>query len=153
MTALVIEGGVVSWAPGRYATAEQADAYASDREWTDWAAATPSRRLAALLDASTFIRFAYEPPKIAGTITEEMITDATIEAARLSLAGPLTGGNAAAEPQLIRKKTGPLEKEWAAPTVASARQASNNRLSLVHSILAAAGARRKGGVNVSLSKS
>lgn len=153
MTALVIEGGKVTWGPGRYATVQQADDYASEREWTDWAAATSQRRSAAVLDASTFIRFSYVPPAIASTVAEALITEATIVAARLSLAAPLAAGNTASEPQLIRKKTGPLEKEWAAPTATSVRDAEARRFSLVNSMLAAAGAYRIGtGRNIPLAK-
>lgn len=56
------------------------------------------------------------------TGTPLCVKAATIEAARLAQDGALMGGAAASEAQLIRKKTGPLEKEWAPQSNAQVRQ-------------------------------
>ncbi|MNR39346.1 hypothetical protein D3C85_1575530 [compost metagenome] len=88
---LIVENGVVSWPAGPLATVDQADDYAAARGWSDWAALAPERKSGAILDASAYVRASYRPPAKANTAVEEQISEAVIEAARLSLTSPLIG--------------------------------------------------------------
>ena len=154
MTALANSGGVVRWATGPLATDEEADAYAAARDWTNWGAASEAKRKGAILEAGSYVRFNWIAPRAFSDEADQAATEAVIEAARLALTQPLMGGNAAAEPQLIRKKTGPLEKEWTVPTQGAAEAASRRRLGLVDAMLRASGAvRLSNGVNIALAKS
>ncbi len=82
---LIVENGAVRWPSGPLATVDQADAYAQARGWSDWAALMPEQKGGAILDASAYVRASYRPPAKANTAVEEQISEAVIEAARLSL--------------------------------------------------------------------
>ena len=147
---LVFENGVVSWPLGPLATVEQADAYAAARGWSDWAV-QPERKAGAILDASTFIRSAYRPPAKITEAVESQISDAVIEAARLSLTSPLLGGDAAGQRARKSVKAGSVAVEYENATWADLRAA---RTALITAMLRAAGVFMIGsGVNVKLAKS
>lgn len=147
---LVFENGVVSWPLGPFATVEQADAYATARGWSDWAV-QPERKAGAILDASTFIRSAYRPPAKITEAVESQISDAVIEAARLSLTSPLLGGDAAGQRARKSVKAGSVAVEYETATSADLRAA---RTALITAMLRAAGVFMIGsGVNVKLAKS
>lgn len=148
---LIVENGAVSWPAGPLATVAEADAYATARGWSDWAALTPERKSGAILDASTFVRAAYRPPAKATTAVEEQISEAVIEAARLSLTSPLIGGDKAGQAARKSVKAGSVAVEYEA-TSAETRNAA--RLALVTGLLRYAGVSAIGsGVNVRLAKS
>jgi|GEM_PF-772262 len=148
---MVVENGVVRWSADPLATAEQADAYAEARGWSDWAALTGPRKSAAILDASTFIRSSYRPPAVVSDAVEAQIADAAIEAARLSLSGPLLGGDAAGQRARKSVKAGSVAVEYES---ASSRDLRTARTALVSAMLRAAGVYEVGsGVNVRLAKS
>lgn len=147
---LVVENGVVSWPAGPLATAEQADAYATARGWSDWAAAD-ARKAGAILDASNFVRSSYRPPAKVTEAIEAQIADAVIEAARLSLSAPLLGGDAAGQRARKSIKAGSVAVEYETAASADLRAA---RTALVTAMLRAAGVYAVGsGVNVRLAKS
>lgn len=148
---LVVENGMVSWPLGPLATVEQADAYAAARGWSDWTAVQPERKAGAILDASTFVRSAYRPPAQVSEAIEGQITDAAIEAARLSLTSPLLGGDVAGQRARKSVKAGSVAVEYETATPADLRAA---RTALVTAMLRAAGVFGIGsGVNVKLAKS
>lgn len=144
---LVLEDGVVSWGSDPLATVEQADAYATARGWSDWAALNPTQKAVAILDASTYVKAVYRPPLNIYTTTDEQVSNATIEAARLTLTGPLMG--VAEDPQVLREKVGPIEVQYAERKAGDDRRA---RLALVVAILRAAGVRGASTLNHALSK-
>lgn len=148
---LIVENGVVSWPPAPLATVDQADVYAQARGWSDWAAITPERKSGAILDASTFIKASYRPPVKDTNAIEAQIADATIEAARLSLSGPLLGGNAAGQRAKRSVKAGSVAVEYAEASTSDLLAA---RLALVTALLRAVGVHAIGaGANVRLAKS
>lgn len=148
---LVVENGVVSWPVGPLATVEQADAYAQARGWSDWAARTAERKSGAILDASTYVRASYRPPAKVCTSVERQISEAVIEAARLSLTSPLIGGDKAGQAARKSVKAGSVAVEYEA---SSAESRSAARLALVAGLLRYAGVFAIGSsTNVRLAKS
>lgn len=114
-----------------YASVAEADAYASARGWTDWAAASTAAKEAALLESTAYLDATYRWPgsladiaQVLGwpradaydregrtlTGTPAAVVSAAIEAARLALTAPLIGGSADAA--VTREKVGPLEVEY-----------------------------------------
>lgn len=144
---LVFEDGVVIWGSDPLATVEQADAYAEARGWSDWAALTPEQKAVAILDASTYVKAVYRPPLTIYTTTNDQIANAIIEAARLTLTGPLLG--VPEDPQVLREKVGPIEVEYAERKAGDARR---SRLALIFAMLRAAGVRGASSINVVLLK-
>ncbi|WP_295198729.1 hypothetical protein [uncultured Brevundimonas sp.] len=148
---LVVENGVVRWSTDPLATVEQADAYAGQRLWADWSALLPEQKVAAILDASSFIRSSFRAPAVATDAIEAQISEAAIEAARLSLTSPLIGGHTAGQRAKTSVKAGSVAVEF---EKVSTRDLRTARLSLVTALLRAAGVLGTGGgVNVALSKS
>lgn len=148
---LIVEDGIVAWPSGPMATVDQADAYAAARGWSDWTVLTPERKSGAILDASTYVRSAYRPPAGVTEAIEDQITDAVIEAARLSLTSPLLGGDAAGQRARKSVKAGSVAVEYETATSADLRAA---RTALVTAMLRAAGVYPAGsGANVRLIKS
>lgn len=148
---LIVENGAVSWPAGPLATVDQADAYAQARGWSDWAALTPEQKSGAILDASSYVRASYRPPANVSAAVEEQISEAVIEAARLSLTSPLIGGDKAAQAARKSVKAGSVAVEY---ETSSAESRSAARLALVAGLLRYAGAYPIGsGVNVRLAKS
>lgn len=148
---LVVENGVVSWSVGPLATVEQADAYAQARGWSDWAALTAERKSGAILDASTYVRASYRPPAKVCTSVERQISEAVIEAARLSLTSPLIGGDKAGQAARKSVKAGSVAVEYEA---SSAESRSAARMALVAGLLRYAGVFAIGSsTNVRLAKS
>lgn len=148
---LVIENGTVRWPVGPMVEVDDADAYASARGWTDWAALAQPRKTAAVLDASTYVRASFAPPARADEATEGTIQEAVIEAARLSLTGPLIGGDAAGKAARRSVKAGSVSVEFDAQSPEALRSA---RLALVTSLLRSAGVLSAGqSANVRLAKS
>lgn len=139
--------GVVEWSPDPLATVEQADAYASARGWSDWAALQPGQKTVALLDASTFIKVTYSPPLRLTASQTDLIVSATVEAARLALSGPLIG--AVEEPQVLEERLKDLQTKYAEVKPGSAR---TSRLALVSALLRSAGLRGGSTINVPLRK-
>lgn len=151
------------------ASLAEADAYAAQRGWEDWAAASELTREGALRDATNYVvANARWPGRLASldqvlpfprvglkdaegriiTGTPAAVKNATIEAARLSLSAPLMGGPS--EPIVIRERVeGAVEVEYAEQKAADLRR---DRLAWVWSLLRSAGATRVGGVNVPLLK-
>lgn len=143
---LVGHGRSVAWTDEPLATVQQADDYASARVWSDWAALSEAQKTAAILDASTFIKVTYT----ARTLTlaqEAQVTAAAIEAARLSLSGPLIG--AVEDPQVLKESMKGFSTEYAEVKPGSANTA---RLALVSALLRSAGLSGGSSVNVPLRK-
>lgn len=151
------------------ATRAESITYATKRGWADWLALDGEVQDAKLIEGSDYIlakttwpgRIAESAqvgpfPRVGmrdreGRIVTgipEAAKSANIEAARLALAGPLQGG--AQEQAVIRKKIGPIEKEFADPQ--SADQVRADRLANVHALIRMAGGRIAGG-SVAISKS
>lgn len=142
---------MTAWTLDPLATVEQADAYAVARGWADWVALPPERKSAALLDASTYIKACYRAPAATTEAEDEMIIEAAIEAARLSLSGPLIGGNAAGQRARKSVKAGSVAVEY---DTASTKDLTAARTALVAAMMRAAGVYLAGGgVNVRLAKS
>lgn len=140
-------GALLTWSDNPLATLEQAEAYATDREWTDWLALSPGRATAAILDASTFIKVTYRPPSVYSTPQATLIQNAAIEAARLSLASPLIG--VVEEPQILKERLKDLSTDYAEVKPGSAQ---TSRLALVSAMLRAAGLSGGSTINVPLRK-
>lgn len=141
---------MTAWTLDPLATVEQADAYATARGWADWSI-QPERKTAALLDASTYIKACYRAPAATTEAVDEMISEAAIEAARLSLSGPLIGGNAAGQRARKSVKAGSVAVEY---DTASTKDLTAARTALVTAMLRAAGVYLVGGgINVRLAKS
>lgn len=139
--------GAPEWSSDPLATVQQADDYASARGWSDWAALQQGQKSAAILDASTFIKVTYQPPRRLSASQSDLIVSATVEAARLALSGPLLG--AVEEPQVLREKLKDLETTYAEAKPGAAR---TSRLALVSALLRSAGLRGGSTVNVPLRK-
>lgn len=139
--------GVPEWSSDPLATVQQADDYASARGWSDWAALQTAQKSAAILDASTFIKATYQPPRRLSASQSDLIVSATVEAARLALSGPLIG--AVEEPQVLREKLKDLETTYAEAKPGAAR---TSRLALVSALLRSAGLRGGSTINVPLRK-
>jgi len=140
-------GALLTWGDDPLATVEQANAYATARKWADWLALDPADAAVAILDASTFIKISYRPPYCYTTAQATMIQNAAIEAARLTLSGPLIG--AVEEPQVLREKLKDLETTYAEIKPGSTL---NSRLALVAAMLRAAGLSGGSTINVPLRK-
>jgi hypothetical protein len=148
---LIVENGEVNWPSGPLVTADQADAYAAARGWSDWAALTAERKSGAILDASTYVRASYRPPAEASPSVEGQISEAVIEAARLSLTSPLIGGDKAGQAARKSVKAGSVAVEYEASSSESRNAA---RLALVAGLLRYAGVFAIGSsTNVRLAKS
>lgn len=148
---LIVENGSVAWDAGPMVTVAQADAYASDRGWTEWAALDEARKSAAILDASTYVRSVYRPPAKVSDATEDQISGAVIEASRLAVSAPLMGGADAGKRVRRSVKAGSVAVEYEGTSTGDLNKA---RLALVIAMLRAAGAYAIGsGVNVRLAKS
>lgn len=148
---LSVENGMVAWGLGPMVTVADADTYATARGWADWSALAEPRKSAAILDASTYVRSAYRPPARVGEAVEAQIKDAVIEAARLSLTGPLLGGAKAGTRARKSVKARSVAVEYES---ASASDLNKARLALVSAMLRAAGVFAIGaGVNIGLAKS
>lgn len=149
---LNVENGAVAWDLDPMVTVEQADDYATVRGWSDWAALTEPRKAAAILDASTYVRSVYSPPaKVCDAVAVAVINAAVIEAARLSLTGPLLGGAEAGKRVRKSVKAGSVAVEYDS---ASAGDLNKARMALVTAMLRFAGVYAVGaGVNVRLAKS
>lgn len=127
-------GSSLAWSGDPLVTVGEVDAYATARGWSDWAALTPERKLAATLDASTYVKVTYRAPDRYTAAQEALIKDAASEAARLSLTEPLIG--AVEQPQVLRERLDKLETEYAEVKPGAARQ---SRLALVSALLRSAG--------------
>lgn len=153
-----------------FATVAESVTYATKRAWADWLAATEATQEAKLREATDYIVMTarwpgsladYEQalpfPRIGAYDREgryiegtpDAVKAATIEAARLALGGLLIGGTSDAQ-VVIRRKVGPIEREFSQPR--SAADVRRDRLAYVHLLLRGAGA-IIGGANVALLKS
>lgn len=151
------------------ATRTEAIDYATKRGWTDFLALDGDVQDARLRDGYDYIAAKTTwPGRLADTAqvgpfprvgmtdregrvvigTPDQAKSANIEAARLAIAGPLMGG--AQQQAVIRKKIGPIEKEFADPL--SADQVRRDRLAYVHSLIRAAGGKLADGGSVTISK-
>lgn len=128
-------------------TIQQADDYATARNWTDWSALSDPQKSAAILDASTFVKVSYQPPRATTASQLASIQAGTIEAARLSLSGPLIG--AVEEPQILKERLKDLSTEYAEQKPGSA---ATSRLALVSALLRSAGLQGGSSINVPLRK-
>lgn len=152
------------------ATRAESIDYATKRGWSDWLGLSGDAQDAALRDGSDYIVSVTTWPGTVASSTQigpfprvgwtdrerrpitgtpDQAKAANIEAARLSLAGPLVGG--AQSPALIRKKVGQIEREFAAPK--SAAQVAADRLANVHALIRSIGGKISGGSTVAISKS
>lgn len=140
-----------AWSSDPLTTEGRATIYASARQWADWATATEAQHGAAILEASTYVRAAWAPPRLYTEGQDEAVQDSVAEIARLALAGPLIGGQAAGQLQRKRIKAGSVEIENAESTVIDLQR---QKLALATLMLQAAGATLRGsGANVKLAKS
>lgn len=149
MPTLVVEKGVVSWAAAPLVATEDVDAYATARSWSDWAAAGEGAKAAAILDASTYVRAVWSPPKTYSASADATVADAIAEASRLALTAPLIGGDGNAQASVVRERVGSIEVQYAEQKPVEARDA---RLGLVSALLRSAGAYRASGLMVRLGK-
>lgn len=155
-----------------YASLAEADTYASDRAWSDWADATDPAKEAALRVASQYLDVAFIWPgqlsstdqmlgwprayaydRDGRTLSDvpSVVKTATIEAARLALTGPLVGGAEAGKRLPQRVKAATVEVDFGAAATASGLR--EQQLELVGAILRRLGARGSCDVNVALAKS
>lgn len=135
------------WTGEPLATIQQADNYAEPRGWADWLALQDAQKTAALLDATTFITATYAAPRRLAPSQEALITNAAIEAARLTLSGPLIG--VVQEPQILKEGMKGFVTEYAEQ---KAGAAFASRLSLVSALLRSAGLCGGSTINVPLRK-
>ena len=140
-------GALLTWGSDPLATVEQATAYATARKWADWLALDPSDAVVAILDASTYIKISYPAPYSYSAAQGLLIQNAAIEAARLTLSGPLIG--AVEEPQILEERLKDLQTKFAEVKPGSAL---NSRLGLVSAMLRAAGLAGGSTINVPLRK-
>lgn len=147
---MLIEGGAVAWSADPLATVIGANAYATARGWADWLVLNEARKAAAILDASAYVRVSFTAPQITGAAVDAAVSNAVIEAARLTLTGPLLGGDLAGSRAQKAVRAGSVSVEYESGSTASLR---NARLALVNGMLRAAGAYGAGGLNVRLVRS
>lgn len=137
------------WEAGALVPTADVTTYATDRNWSDWLAATEAAQDAAVLDASTYVRAVWTPPVEYTEAKDDAIADAIAEASRLALSGALLGGSAAGADARLAVSAGSVSVTYAGR---SAKALRGERMALVSAMLRSAGCTGGSTINFGLRK-